>query len=372
MMHPRFGVLLLPCGLAWAAEPLSTLTIYAVDPQGSEVGPKAATFMIARNDGNFAKSISVPLVLAGTAKVNEDYASPGTAIMFGPNIPIVQLTVMPVKDMLAEGSETVTLTLVPKPGAYLIGDRKSATMSIADAPDGSAAPKGAIANGAVRKLQAPADRTGMLSIEILFDGTGTWSHPKNGAYTKMKFHRQLAYTMPLRGTYLPGTRQLVAEPADTRALAGTSCGRGGASILDEASGMEVGDPGQPPLVPFTQTIRGGGGYPSGDKTVPERNLCLTRVTFDAGRQLLTLLVAGSDAHVRVISTRNGHKQPAYNLRLQGDAADARSQFEFDVPIPIDALKAEGTKNLGKVSTVRGPDDMAHPLSATVKWRVEMQ
>ena len=39
-------------------------------------------------------------------------------------MPLVTLKVMPIKDALKEGEETVTITLVAECGAYLLGDEK--------------------------------------------------------------------------------------------------------------------------------------------------------------------------------------------------------------------------------------------------------
>jgi len=168
-------------------------------------------------------------------------------------------------------------------------------------------------------------------------------------------------------------RFLVGQPRDALAPAGTACGAGTISILDESSGMEVGDPGQPPLVPFTQTIKGGGKFPSGDKTVPERNLCETYAIIDNQRHVLQLRVDGSDSHVKVTSVHNGHVAPSYNLRLQGDAVDAKSKLTFvDLPVTADALSTEGSSVIENASTVSGPMNSTFPLTATVKWKLQLK
>jgi hypothetical protein len=227
--------------------------------------------------------------------------------------------------------------------------------------------------GAVQADTFLAERTGKLSVAITFTGSGSWKHATNGASSHLKFSRLLAYTMTLRGVYTPGSRHiLVAQPVAALVPAGRVCGRGGASIFDVASGVELGAAGQPPLVPFTQQVRGGGRYPAGDKTVAQSDLCQTKLTFDEARHTLMLQLDGTDAHVQVVETHNGHKVPAYNLRLQGDAADANSNFTFAQTIPAGALEAAGTKVIANVGTVAGPGDSVFPLNATVKWHVEMK
>ena len=379
---------LLACMTQAHADALSTITIMAVDPSASEAGPKAATLYVARNDGDLAKPLVVALQISGTATAGADYAPLAATITFAANVPLVTLKVMPVKDTLKEGEETVIVTLAPKQAAYLLGDDKSATATIADA--GGATDAGTQIPGAPRL--PPADRTGTLAVTISFDGTGAWKHPKNGAYSNLEFHRELTYTIPLRGTYSAGAgvaeldkrypvdpmhvdmkRYLVGQARDMLAVAGTPCGTGTVAIRDESSGMEVGDPGQPPLVPFTQTVKGGGNYPSGDRTVPERNLCETYAVLDNQRHVLHLRVDGSDSFVKVTNVHNGHAMPAYNLRLQGDAADAKAKLTFfDLPVPANALAAEGSKVVANASTMSGPMNSSFPLTATVKWKLQLK
>jgi len=134
--------------------------------------------------------------------------------------------------------------------------------------------------------------------------------------------------------------------------------------------MEVGDPGQPPLVPFKQQIAGGGAYPSGDKTVPERDLCMTMVSIDNAKHVLNLRLDGTDTHVKVTTTHNGHIARPYNLRLQGEDPDAKARFTFlAIPVGPGVLNAEGSKQIANVTYVHGPMNSQFPLSATVKWRV---
>jgi len=372
------------------ADALSTISIMAIDPAASESGPKAATIFVARNDGDLAKPLVVALQVSGTATPGADYAPVTSPITFAANVPLVTIKITPVKDAIKEGEETVVLALVPKPGAYLLGDDRSATATIADAGSGAGA------DASAPKVPPPppgvVTRDGTLGVTISFDGRGTWKHPTNGAYSNLRFHRELTYTVPLRAMQGPGAgeaeidrrypadpmnvnfkRFLSGHPRDLMAAAGTPCGTGTVTVLDESSGLEVGDPGQPPLVPFTQTVKGGGRYPSGDKTVPERNLCETYAIVDTQRHVLHLRLDGSDTFVKVTNLHNGHAAPPYNLRLQGDAADAKSQFTFlDLPFPANALSAEGSKSLVDVSTASGPMNSTFPLTATVRWKLRFQ
>lgn len=218
--------------------------------------------------------------------------------------------------------------------------------------------------------------SGTLVVTITFDGAGAWKHAKNGAYSNLKFHRALTYTVPLRGMY-GANRALVLQPRDAIGPAGRACGKGKSEFLDESSGMQRGDPGQPALVPFTEIIKGGGPFPSGDRTVPERDLCLTKVSVDFDKHVFHMSLDGTDSNVKVQVTRNGFKPPPMNLPLQGyDNGSAKAKLTWsDVPLPASASgdKAfEGMRTIESFNTVSGPMDSTFPLRATVNYRVSWQ
>lgn len=392
---PIIGVLLATLAASSVcATTVPVVSVTALATQTSESGP-AVALLFTREADIVDKSLVVPFTLSGTATAGADYSNPGQSVTFTPNSPMVSLRIVPLKDAIVEGPETVVLTLTPQPGMYTFGENRSATIVINDAAPhagnnaSGGAPSGIVDPPSRTGVTLPApDHSGTLTVSITFDGTGTWKHPSNGAYSNMKFHRELNYILPLAGYYGAGSgfteidrrepitpdfqHFLVGRPRDATAAAGTPCGRGKTVVADTSSGMEVGDPGQPPLVPFTQQVRGGGNYPSGDRTVPERDLCLTLLSFDNEKHRLHLRLDGTDAHVKVVNTHNGHSMPAYNLRLQGDEADTKAKFTFfDIPVPADAISAVGTRTLHDVGTVAGPMNTHYPLTATVQWRIEM-
>lgn len=385
--------LLLGCLRSLAADDsVATVGVAAVNPQGSEVGPAKATFLLTREGGKIEAPLTVTFSLSGSATPGTDYKNPGTSVTFTPYSPLAMLEIVPLRDALAEGTEIVTLHINAKAGSYSPGEEQEATVSIADATSGSTPSS---ANVDPRKLLPPPDRTGTLSVTVTLNGTGKWSNPKNGARSDLKFHREISYSVPLNGIYSAGSgftdidrreqigafappnmrRYLVWQPRDAMAPAGTPCGRGTISILDESSGLEVGDPGQPPLVPFVQTIKGGGAFPSGDRTVPERDLCLTAAAFDSQKHVLHLRIDGTDSNVKVTTTHNGFVARPYNLPLQGydsnGAAKAKLRF-FDLPIPVEATTMAGTQVIDNFNTVNGPDQANFPLQATVKWKITAQ
>jgi hypothetical protein len=156
---------------------------------------------------------------------------------------------------------------------------------------------------------------------------------------------------------------------------GVPCGKGDIEIFDEYKGMEVGDPGQPPLVPYTETWKGGGNFPSGDKTVPERDLCQTRFALDRDKNVVHIVIDGSDSHVKTQVVHNSFKAVPFNSRFQGDdlngSAKAKLSF-YDVPVATGAKSFEFVRTIENFSQVMGKGKTPVPLRATVKWRVTLQ
>jgi len=388
--------------LVAAAEAGPTLTVAAMDPTASEAG-HAAIFLVSREAASIAEPLVVPIALTGTATPGVDYVNPGPTLTFPAQTPMIMVKIVPIPDALPEGNETVMLGLVPKPGVYTLGDDKTATATIADtAPNASHAGKGE--HGEPYKPPPPGTpssgttppafaHSGTLTVELTLNGQGTWRHASNGAYSAMNFQRSMSYTVPLDGivgggsgfteidrreqktqSLLPNLQRYLALQPHALMVNEIQpvCGKGEIRISDEYKGMEVGDPGQPPLVPYTETWRGGGAFPSGDKTVPERDLCLTRVTFDDEKHVLHVLIDGSDSHVKTHIVHNGHESPAVNVRLQGEdevgATKAKLTF-FDVPLLKPGRDVHFTRTIEGFSAVVGRGNTRVPMRATVNVRV---
>ena len=383
LLAPIVGALVAAAAVR-AAEPVPTVTITALDADATESG-HAAVFMAIREAASITQPLIVPIKLGGSATPGADYVNPGPTITFPAQTPMVLVKITPVADAIVEGTETVTVTLVPAPASYTLGNEKSATANITDA-------SGSAAGSAVKVSRStPATPTGMLTVEVTLDGAGIWKSPyKDGAYSAMKFHRTMKYTVPLQGfiaggsgftdidrreqksqPMLPNLQRYVVLQPQTRMTAqtGVPCGKGDVEILDEYKGMEVGDPGQPPLVPYTETWKGGGVFPSGDKTVPERDLCMTQFALDTDKHLVHIVLDGSDSHVKTQVVHNGFKAVPFNLSFQGDAREKLSFF--DVPVTAGAKSFEFARTIENFSQVMGKGKTAVPLRATVKWRVTM-
>jgi hypothetical protein len=348
------------------------------------------------------KPLTVYFTMSGTATNGVDYANVGTSITFAAGSPTATVLIKPVADALTEGTETVVLTLAAKPGAYTISDYKSDQATITDAPPGAAgATPGTPGKGPTEPPPVdtyglpPPDRTGSLLITMTFDGAGNWKHPSNGAYASYKFHRVLTYTVPLRGIYSAGSqiidinrrehprgamalpnfkRYLVLTPRDRMEPLPRVCGKGTVQFADEAHGMAVGDPGQPPLIPFTQTWQGGGPFPSGDKTVPERDLCFTQVALDYEKHVFHMILDGSDSHVKVTDTVNGHSAPPYNALLHGDqSSEAKAKMTwYDMPMANGAPNViAGTRTFENFNLESTPKSVKFPLTARVEYRLTL-
>ncbi len=111
------------------------VTVAAPDAQASEPGDNTGTFHVYRT-GPTNDPLTVFYRMSGTASNGVDYvALPGTVtIPAGTNF--ASITLQPIDDTLAEGTETAILTAIPSPLAlpttYIVGSPASATISILD------------------------------------------------------------------------------------------------------------------------------------------------------------------------------------------------------------------------------------------------
>ena len=187
--------------------------IMAANPDADETGPRAAQLILSREGGDISAPLTVALKVSGTATPGADYAAIGDAFTFDAGLPMDVIAVTPVADALAEGSETVIVTIAP--GDYAIGAEKSAQVVIRDA--------GSKSGGAVvvaenddpivdgprededQTASAPGAETARLTVDITLDGEGRYSNDEAGTYSDNVFHRELHYTMLLQGTYSPAS-----------------------------------------------------------------------------------------------------------------------------------------------------------------------
>jgi hypothetical protein len=127
----------------------TVISVVATDPQASESGPAAfinpGQFAIRRT-GNLGNSISVAFTLSGAASNGADYASISNRVVIPAGATQTLVNVMPLEDGVAEGTESVVLTIdwpvcvaiaPPPPECYVVGSPDRATVFINDAQTSS-------------------------------------------------------------------------------------------------------------------------------------------------------------------------------------------------------------------------------------------
>ena len=105
------------------------VSVTAFDSTAAETGNNRGTFRFSRT-GSTAASLTVTFTVTGTATNGTDYPSLPVTVTFGAGQADVDLSVAPTQDGVAEGSETVIVT-VTDGATYDVGAPASATVTIA-------------------------------------------------------------------------------------------------------------------------------------------------------------------------------------------------------------------------------------------------
>jgi len=108
------------------------VSIAATDPTATEAGRTPGAFTVTRA-GSTASPLAVTYTVGGTATNGTDYTSLSGSVTIPAGAGSATITVTPIADSLAEGDETVVVTLSANPN-YGLGAANSATVTIADAP----------------------------------------------------------------------------------------------------------------------------------------------------------------------------------------------------------------------------------------------
>jgi N-acetylneuraminic acid mutarotase len=106
------------------------LNVSAPDANASENGPTPRSFTITRT-GSLDQPLVVYYTIGGSATNGVDYDTIVSPVTIPAGQSSLQVTINPKDDAIAEGTETVTLTLVSQSG-YAIGAGSSATIRIND------------------------------------------------------------------------------------------------------------------------------------------------------------------------------------------------------------------------------------------------
>ena len=113
------------------AVPVPVVTVAAVDPDAAEPYFEPGLIRLTRSDGS--RAVTVSFAIGGTATNGGDFQQLGTTAFFDAGQTTVDLPIAPTDDMLVEGPESVSVTLVP--GAeYTVGDPATAEVTISDKP----------------------------------------------------------------------------------------------------------------------------------------------------------------------------------------------------------------------------------------------
>jgi hypothetical protein len=111
---------------------LPLVSIHATDPFASEAETNTGTFTVYRSGGtNASQDLTVVYAIGGTASNGVDYVQIPSSVTIPGGSNSSAITITPINDVLAEGVETVVLTLQTN-GTYLLGPDRSATVFIAD------------------------------------------------------------------------------------------------------------------------------------------------------------------------------------------------------------------------------------------------
>lgn len=120
----------------------------------AENGAGTASFTIARA-GSLASPLTVRWALGGTAEAGPDFSGPTQPVTIPAGSASAGFSIRPENDQLAEGDETVVLTLVPDPAYRIDAAQESAQLTIADDESGAGLPEVVL-----EAVDAAADESG--------------------------------------------------------------------------------------------------------------------------------------------------------------------------------------------------------------------
>ncbi len=112
------------------ADSVTTVSIVATDDTASEAGGNTGTFTFTRTaGGNADAALTVFFTISGTATNGNDYQATGSVVVIPANQTTATVTITPFADAVAEGTETVILTINTST-TDVIGVSNTATVSI--------------------------------------------------------------------------------------------------------------------------------------------------------------------------------------------------------------------------------------------------
>lgn len=159
-------------------DPDSLVSVAAFDASASEAGTNVGIFRLTRaGDLTLLTSpLTVTFTLTGTATNGVDYLNVPLTATFAAGAPTVNVTVTPIADGVAEGLETVVLTLTGV-APYSVGSPATATVNLTDTlnPTVSVNASDSLASEAGDPGQFVLTRNGSLtdslSVTVMFSGS---------------------------------------------------------------------------------------------------------------------------------------------------------------------------------------------------------
>jgi hypothetical protein len=108
----------------------SIITVGVADATASESGSDTGAFMICRTGGS-VRPVTVKYALSGSAVKGVDYGAPSGVVVMAAGVTNVAVVIAPVNDVLVEGKETVSISIVAD-AAYQINTPSSAGLVVYD------------------------------------------------------------------------------------------------------------------------------------------------------------------------------------------------------------------------------------------------
>jgi hypothetical protein len=190
----------------------------ATDANAWETGPNTGTFTLTRTGGVLSSTLTVTFALSGATN-GTDYTPLPTTATFAADSTTATVTVTPIADSLAEGNESVVLTLTGA-SQYVLGSPATATVVIADGAvpvinvivlDGTATEAGGPGSFRVTRT---GDTTVGLTVTVAFAGTAT-----NGTDYTTSLANQAEVVFPANVAAVTVTvvpqRDTVTDPSET-------------------------------------------------------------------------------------------------------------------------------------------------------------
>ena len=107
--------------------------------------------------GSTASALTVSYSLGGTATADSDFTPPGGSVTFATGTGTVDVGILPLNDAAPESTETITLTITPQAGVYLVGASSTASIDLTDDDTIS--------------IAGPAEITIPVNVGLLLTGT---------------------------------------------------------------------------------------------------------------------------------------------------------------------------------------------------------